>query len=515
MAEEAPPSGAPARLGLRSLVPPGVLEWASTEAVFWPVLLFLLALSVYWFSNVPFGEQFAPRQTAYVNHINQAYSFLHGKLELTDRFYITEPALYDGENTCIEGTPGCKYYLTHPPMPAIVLMPGVALFGPGINATLVSAVVGALSAPLVFAIARRLTANLKVQLWAAVLFLFGSIFWFTASNGGVWFFSHVVAMLFMLAAIYVTLAQRNPFLAGLFLGAAYLSRLPLLLSAPFFVAMFFDQWWEQEAAPGTPMWKRMNVVPLIQFGFGLGIFVSAGMLFNYLRFDSPFDGGHTHSPQVDQPQLSHVYSDGILNPSYIPRHIHVIFEVLPLVSRQGSYVWPSWFGMAIWATTPAFFYALFANIRPGRLRIAGAVLLAIPVAILVSQRIAGLWELGWADDRLPYGIHLLPIWAMVWVAIAGGIRDRDRLVIGCWAAIILIALLDFSFAATGWTQFGYRYAMDFYPFLFLLTIRGFGQKLAWHHVGLVGLGVAVNLWGVLWIYQFYPAQTNGWTWVSF
>lgn len=510
-----PLSEAPGRPGFKSLVPPHVIDWVGREAVFWSVLLFFLALTVYWVSNAPLGDGLVPRQTAYVNHVNQAYSFLHGKLELTTRFYITEPALYDGEGTCVEGTPGCKYYLTHPPMPAIVLMPLVALFGPGINATLVSVVVGALSAPLVFLIARRLTPRLEMQLLAAIMFLFGSIFWFTTSNGGVWFFSHVVAMFFMLAAVYVTLAQRNPFLAGLFLGAAYLSRLPLVLTTPFFVVMFLDQWWERDAAPDGPPWKRVNLKPLIQFGIGLGIFISASMVFNYLRFDSPFDGGHSHSPQVDQPQLQQVYSDGILNPVYIPRHIHVIFEVLPIVSKQGSYVWPSWLGTAIWVTTPAFFCAFFANIKPPRLRLAGAALLVVPVVIMVWQRIAEVWEPRWANDLLPHGIHLLPIWFMVWVAIAGGLRDRDRLVIGCWAAIVLVALLDFSFAATGWAQFGYRYGMDLYPFLFLLTIRGFGQHLGWHHVGLVGLGVLVNLWGVLWIYQFDPAQTNGWTWVSF
>ena len=31
----------------------------------------------------------------------------------------------------------------------------------------------------------------------------------------------------------------------------------------------------------------------------------------------------------------------------------------------------------------------------------------------------------------------------------------------------------------------------------------------------VGVAILVNMWGVLWIYQFAPQQLFGWTWVSF
>jgi len=88
-------------------------------------------------------------------------------------------------------------------------------------------------------------------------------------------------------------------------------------------------------------------------------------------------------------------------------------------------------------------------------------------------------------------------------------------VIACWSAIIPVALLLFSFAATGWAQFGYRYGLDFYPFLFLLTIRGIGDEIKWHHKLLILLSVCVNLWGVLFIYQFDPKQFLDLRWVTF
>ena len=64
-------------------------------------------------------------------------------------------------------------------------------------------------------------------------------------------------------------------------------------------------------------------------------------------------------------------------------------------------------------------------------------------------------------------------------------------------------------------QFGYRYALEFYPFLFLLTMKGMGTELKWHHMLIIALSVVVNLWAMLWIYEFGADMTNGWKWYEF
>jgi hypothetical protein len=68
--------------------------------------------------------------------------------------------------------------------------------------------------------------------------------------------------------------------------------------------------------------------------------------------------------------------------------------------------------------------------------------------------------------------------------------------LSAWAAIFAIAFVIFTKGVSGW-GFGYRYAVDFYPFLFLLTVRGMGSNLRWYHKLLIVLGVIVNLWGTL------------------
>jgi hypothetical protein len=113
------------------------------------------------------------------------------------------------------------------------------------------------------------------------------------------------------------------------------------------------------------------------------------------------------------------------------------------------------------------------------------------------------------------GIHLLPFWLMIGLAVGFSIKNRDRLTAACWAAIIPTAFIIFTFAATGWAQFGYRYSLDFMPFLWLLTVRFIGEDVKWWHVALIAAAIAVNIMGVAWFYHFDVNKTNDWTWWTF
>jgi hypothetical protein len=469
-------------------------EWLTREraiviglCAFFCVFTFL----VYWYLG--------PQHTSYINHVYQADAFLHGRLDLADGPHLTflELSIKDG-----------KFYEAHPPMPAIIMLPGVFLFGLSLNQTLVSVVMGALSAPLVFLIVRRLNEKVAAQIWLTVLFLFGTIFWYTASNGGVWFYSHTVATFFLLAAVYATLSNRNPLIAGLLLGAAYWSRQTTILSFPFFFIMYSGRWLSESS--DKPLYRRIDLRPLLQLGSGVGVFVLLSLGYNYLRFGSPLDNGLGYSDQAQN--LTWLYPHGAFDVSYIPRHVPAIFEYMPIFQSQAPYVIPDLIGMSLWATTPAFFYALFPNIRNWRAALVGVALLSITVGLLLSRSVSSIWGSDWANHMFLHNWHLWPLYAMIALAIAAGIKSRDKLVIACWSAIIPVALILFTFAATGWSQFGYRYALDFYPFLFILTVRGIGKDIRWHHMLLITASLAINVWAVLWLYQFDPIQMWGLKW---
>ena len=187
---------------------------------------------------------------------------------------------------------------------------------------------------------------------------------------------------------------------------------------------------------------RINLRFIFLLGLGLAIFIILNGLYNYARFETPFDVSYYLIPDVID---DYNFKYGIFDPRYIPRHLNIIFLKLPEYIDQFPYLIPSYNGLAIWITTPAFIYAFWAGIR-------------------------------------------------------------NKLTLACWISISLIALVNFSHGTWGFTQFGYRFAVDFYPFLFLLTVKGIGDEIKWHHIVLITAGILVNLWGVLTIQKF---QWNG------
>ena len=112
----------------------------------------------------------------------------------------------------------------------------------------------------------------------------------------------------------------------------------------------------------------------------------------------------------------------------------MLFQARPIVQHEFPWILPSVGGLAIQYTTPAFIYAFRAPL--------------------------------------------------------------DRLTAGCWVGILLFTAELFQFGGTGMTQLGYRFALDFYPLLVVLTMRGMDRPLRWWHVALLAASVVVNAWCV-------------------
>ncbi|HDS45513.1 MAG TPA: hypothetical protein ENN68_05405 [Methanomicrobia archaeon] len=376
--------------------------------------LFFSAFLIFWVS----GEGH-PSHFDYYVRLSDA--FLHGRLYLLDPpSWLNELVPYDG-----------RYYVVYPPLPAVLMMPLVALVGTGLNQTLVSIFIGSLSVVLACVVARDVLGKDQkgaAPIWAAVLFGFGTIFWYLTSVGSAWYLAHVTAVFFLFLAIHEALTKRRPFVTGLLVGASYWCRLPTILTLAFF-AVLIGLTYRRDSAqmPGQ----------ILKLVAGASVFVGLNMLYNYVRFGTPFDVGYWLIPGVvDEPW----FNQGLFSLSYIHCNLETIFFARPVFTSEPPYVLPPWTGMAIWVTTPAFIYALR------------------------SKRTE----------------------ALTWAS---------------WLAILAVASVLFTRGCTGW-GFGYRYAMDFYPFLFLLTVKGMGEQLRWHHRALILLSVLVNVWGVIWVNKF-------------
>ena len=126
--------------------------------------------------------------------------------------------------------------------------------------------------------------------------------------------------------------------------------------------------------------------------------------------------------------------------------MHVFFNAWPIFQKEFPWVLPSVGGTAIWWTTPAFIYAFRAPL--------------------------------------------------------------DRLTAACWIGILLFLTLLFQHCGTGMTQLGYRFALDFYPLLILLTIRGMDSRekpIRWWHIGIILVSIFINGWSV-WVLNILSIQ---------
>src|SRR6266498_1159444 len=107
-----------------------------------PLFGFLFAFVTYFLLSKLGGSPFRVTRTAYFNYLADA--FLHGQLYLR----LLPKTVYDLSH--FNG----HYYLYWPPMPAIVLMPFVALFGVGFSDVFFNVVLASVNVAMVATLLR-------------------------------------------------------------------------------------------------------------------------------------------------------------------------------------------------------------------------------------------------------------------------------------------------------------------------------------------------------------------------
>lgn len=341
---------------------------------------------------------------------------------LKEHFYV------EGQYSWIEKAPldANRFFIVNPPMPAILLLPFVKIWGLAFPQQILAHTIGIMLTLATFFLSYRIKKNIRLALWSSILIGLGSIVWFLSTVGSVWYLGQITSALFLTLAITEVLGKKRAFLIGCLLGATYLSRIHLVLTFPIFAYL---------------LWKEnKQISSLIYFAIPLGLFIWFDLFYNFSRYGTIFNKGYFLIPGTASEPW---FSKGIMHPSYIIEDIKVAFLAMPRFIPEFPYIRPSWGGMAIWLTTPAFIYAFWASFK---------------------KQIVRLF----------------------------------------WLCIVIVFTIVGLHGGTGFAQFGYRFAVDFYPFLTYLTISGVANQNGpkWHHYLLLTFGILVNLWGVLWINKF-------------
>ena len=375
-------------------------------------------------------------QTKTPQYIFLAYSFLQGKLNLTTLPKSTYDLILFQD----------KWYVPGGMALALLLMPVVAVAGVNISDVLIGVIIGSLNVALIYILLDDLTEKTSARIWLTILFAAGTVHWWLSSVGSVWFNTQLVAVFFMILFVRATL-RNHPWLAGLWLGFAALSRPPVLFSLAFYLTFVLSR--ERNF--------RLALKRLFPFGVMLAGSVAVMLTYNYLRFGKPFEFGYGYVHGA--PELTGTYAaTGGFNVKYMPCNMYV-----------------SLFGLPNIAWTPLLnVHEVCSYLEP---------------ASQVFGKLSSFFN--------PIGMSIFlttPAFLLIFRA-----KIRDDLVIPSWAGIVGSLIPLWMYHTTGWVQFGYRYVLDFIVFLFILLSRGTKQIGLLEQI-LIGISVIMGAVGLYLMY---------------
>lgn len=275
--------------------------------------------------------------------------------------------------------------------------------------------------------------------------VFATWTWCNLGMGGAWQIALGLALLGETAALYFTLVRPSPFIAGAFFALAVGNRTELLMTAPFYLYLFWRRSSENTAGQSRTVRMKQAVcvnapmsIDFLTLPVALVLLTAA---YNFARFHSIFDFGYLHIPDVrDEPWYEH----GLFSVHSIPWNVHKM--VFAGFRDDPNFPFLSFdpFGCSILLSSP-FLFLLFRN---------------------------------------------------------GG---RYRVI--CWIAIALLTFILWCHGNPGGWQFSYRYAMILLPWMFLLLTGNGPPTITVTEISLFAVSVAINAtatWLFLWTDKIQP-----------
>ena len=365
-----------------------------------------LALGVSLFAAIAF--YFSTKATLHdLDYTSQiASALLHGHLGLQEK-----PPDWLNEMIPWEG----RYYSAFPLGAVLSMLPVALLRETGLIQSFpgraLAALIAGLSVYFFFQLAKAFKGNWNNsspihplalspsrRVLLALFPIFGTWTWCNLGFGGAWQIALGLALLGQAAALYWSLAQPAPFLAGAFFALAFGNRTELLITLPLYLYFLWRQ-------PGEKMinWKSLrdgvqeNSQMLIRF---LSVPVTLGLLtaaYNFARFHSIFDFGYLHIPEVAQEPW---YEHGLFSINAIPWNIYtMLFQGFESIAYF-PYILPNGFGCSILLASP-FLCLLFR--RGGRYKVVAWIAISVLTLVLWLHGNPGSWQFSYR-----YAMILLP-----------------------------------------------------------------------------------------------------------
>lgn len=348
------------------------------------------------------------RSSPYNNYVLLADALLHGHTWIDWPGQYIDALAYHG-----------RHYVIEAPLPALLMLPLVALFGAHANQTLVAALLGGVAIGAAWEVCERLDVDRRATLWLGAFLLAGTDLLWCAMLGDVWFIAHVSAVAFTMLALVELVGRKRGWLIALWAACAFESRFTMALAVPVYAWILCE--------PNAGDEPRAYRARLLSFGV---VLIAAGLLwigYNEARWGTFADIGYTmwyHQDTAGMPT-------GLpFRVSYLGNQLRSFFVAYPHFARTRPFIVPDIGGIALTWTSPALVLAFFAR-RPHALVIAmwcAAALTAIPNLLYYVN--------GYAQFGMRHALDFEPfLFVLMALAARHGIAAWARVLIGYSVAV--------------------------------------------------------------------------------
>ncbi len=329
-----------------------------------------------------------------------------------------------------------KWYITFPPLPAIIIAPLVWASGDASNFRdgqffVWLAGIGPAVIFLVLEKLRRTSRSTRSEgdnVRLALLFAFGTVYFFCAVQGSVWYATHVVSVAAMAVFVLAALDAERPALAGAMCGCLFLTRPLTLLVCVFF---FFEALRAVAKTTGNAPTDvqeqtvrgyakhadtRKLAAILAQFSLPLVAFLAFASWYNSARFHDPRPWAFGHE-YLQVGWQARIKAYGLFSYHFVSRNLAVMLAGLPWTTpSRGGGPWLSppfrinGNGLALWFTSPIYLWLLWPR-RVSYVSVAATLAAAGPLVANLFYQNSGWFQFGYRFSN-DYAVFLVVLLAL-------------------------------------------------------------------------------------------------------
>ena len=342
--------------------------------------------------------------TPYNNFVLLADALLHGHAWINWPGSYIDALAYGG-----------RYYVIEAPLPALLLLPFVAIFGLQTNQTILALVLTGIAVGAAWELGERFGVRRSSIAWISAFLLAGTDLLWCGMLGDVWFLAHVSAVCFTMLTLVELAGKRRGWLVALFAACAFESRFSMALAVPVYAYLLLQ--------PN----RRRSLASFAAVLAGVAILWVA---YNFARWGVWNDIGYTawyHQDDAGMPTGSPFRLE------YLPYQLWSFFVQKPTQLSGFPGLRPEYSGVALTWTSPALVLAFFAR-QPLRW------VIALWAATLLTAAPNFLYYVnGYAQFGMRHALDFEPFLVALMLLAA-----RERIAV--WAR----ALIAYSCAAGLW-----------------------------------------------------------------